>query len=768
MICHDTGVSMPIASIKRHRWATLCALSFASLASGQSADPDAAQTTTTPAVQSMLLEEVVVRGYRIDASTSATGIVTDILDTPISITALTGEFLKDTGSTQIMDAIGSLTGVTGQSNSGETGTNFGVRGYAITPQVDGFNTLSTAAGLGSSIGVERIEVIKGPSAVFNGNVPPGGIINIIYKKPSFTPKTYLEAGIGSWDYRSGELFSTGPLFSDKLAYLVNAYYKDTDGWVDWTGSEEKTIVAGLAYAPTDGIRLNLNYRRIDSDLRASTLPVSHEGFMGSGTPWFVPLDAWVAATYGPNEPPQTITIPEYLPGGERYNVLGPQNVNETDVELATLDFTIQINDHIQVRNGFMYNTYSWKPLSLIQSGAKVIGADGRSSIFSGFLTGEVAETGWENKLEAAFTFDTGPISHAMLIGYNDQYREADRMKVFLGAPAMNGSGQMWDYFTDGPRMLRDEFTARLAVNPQPDILQEDYGHTRTHAYYIAEQMSAFDERLRLLIGGRYTETEQSGNRVTDTTPQAGLVVKPFSPDSRFADTSIFVNYSESFTPSGLLQPGTDDVVPPAQGVGKEIGIKTAWFGGKIASTISVFQDDLENIATPDYSDQGQNGSIVTYHLGGKGRTEGAEAEIVWTPSASLQVSANYTYLPTAKYIDYPGVPQQIGLRFPSTPKEQWNLSGRYQFEEGALSGLYLGAWIHGQSETRGVMAGDWQYDIHIPSLVQADAFLGYTFFGKLDARVNIKNVTSRDGYVMNNAFQPNPPRSVYLMLNYSL
>lgn len=742
--------------------AAACVLAAASTASGQSADEASPTRGAAQPAQSVLLEEIIVTGYRVDASTSATGIVTAILDTPISISAITDEFLSDTASTQIMDAIGALTGVTGQSNSGETTTNFSVRGFAVTPQVDGFDTLSTAAGLGSSIGVERIEVVKGPSAVFNGNVPPGGTINIIYKKPSFTPENYVQTIAGSWNYKSGEIYSSGPLFSDKFAYLVNGFIKDSEGWVDWTGQEEKTIVLGATYKPVDAVSMTLSYRNANHDNRISTLPVSHEGYMESGAPWFVPLDAWVADNFGPDEPPQTITIPQFLPRGERYNVLGPQNHNEAELELAGAEVVVQVNDHIEIRDSFMYSAYEWDILAILQSGAKVLAPDGRSGLLSGFLAADIRGSGWENKLEAALNFDTGPISHAMLVGYRRSASEVDLLDLWIGPPAFNANGQNWDYHVDGPRMLHNEFNARLASNPNPDAHIANSGRIRTHAYYVAEQMSMFDERLHLLVGGRYTETTADKRRVSDTTPQIGVAVKPFSPDSVFADTSIFVNYSESFTPSGLVQPGTDQVVPPAQGVGKEIGVKTAWFGGAVTSTVSVFRDELDNIATPDYSNQGAGG-LVEYHLGGKGRVEGAEAEVIWTPSEAVQLSANYTYLPTAKYLAYPGVPAQVGLRFPSTPKHAWNLNARYDF----ASGAYLGGWIHGQSETRGVIAADWHYDIRIPDLVQVDAFLGYTY-KKLDARLNIKNVTDRDSYVMNNAFQPNPPRAYYLTLHYSL
>src|SRR5690242_19872839 len=179
---------------------------------------DASDTNAKPETKPSLMGEIEVVGYRTRSATSATGIVTDIIDTPISISAINRQFVTDIGASQSMEAIGSLTGVTGQSNSGETLMNFAVRGYKVIPQVDGFDSLAIVSGLGSTAGVDRIEVLKGPSAVFNGNVPPGGSINIIYRKPQFSSnETWLQGEVGSWSYRSGEIFSTGPV-NDKFAY----------------------------------------------------------------------------------------------------------------------------------------------------------------------------------------------------------------------------------------------------------------------------------------------------------------------------------------------------------------------------------------------------------------------------------------------------------------------------------------------------------------------------------------------------------------------
>ena len=731
-------------------------------------------STSEEANKPSLMGAVQVVGYRTSAATSATGVVTEIINTPISISAINSQFLKDTGSSQIMEAVSSLTGVTGQSNSGETQTNFSVRGFQITPQVDGFDSLSYVGGLGSTVGVDRIEVLKGPSAVFNGNVPPGGEINVIYKKPSFTPSTYFQGEVGSWSYRSGELFSTGPIIADKLAYLVDLYAKDANGWVDWTGQKERTAIFGLTYRPIDGLSITVNYRDANNKNQLSTLPVSYPGFIGSGAPQSTDLTTWVAQNIGPSVPPQQITVQQYLPGGSRYNVLGPQNFNNERYKFWSTEMNYVVNDHVEIRDNFAHVGYNWNFLAMFLSGALVVGPDSRvsTSPFSSGVERAIQEgSGWENKLEAALYFDTGPISHSMLIGFQASYSKLDLFQGWLGLSPVGANGQPWNFFTDGPILLQNEFNALLKFFPTPNVLNmKDAGHQNTHAYYVAEQMSMFDDRLHALIGLRHTKTESEiipgvESPSSDTTPQIGILGKPFSSDSFFADTAFFANYSKSFTPNGFVQPGTNQVLPPQKGTGKEFGVKTAWLDGAVTSTVSFFRDDLSNIATNNYSHA--DGSIISYNLGGVGRAQGMEAEVTWLPTKNLQLSANFTDLAVAKYLAFPGTPQEVGRRFGATPRQAANLTAKYTFTEGPLAGVYLGGWVHAQTETRGIQGGDWHYDVRIPGLAQVTAFAGYAT-GHFDVHFNIDNLTDRGGFVMNNAFQPQSPRAYFLTVKYNL
>jgi len=666
-----------------------------------------------------------------------------------------------------MDAATSIAGVSGQANEGENLGNFAIRGYQAPTQIDGFDTLAVASGLGSTTGVDRIEVIKGPSAVFNGDAPPGGVMNIIYKEPSFTPETRIEGTYGSWNYKSGELFATGPLFGDKVAFLMDGKIKRSQGWVDYTGQNENTLILGATFQPTDHINLTLNYRNIENANKVSALPVSHQGFLTSGLPSDTDIISWVKQNYGPNEPPQTIVVPQYLPGGSRYNVNGPQNHSNSILTMKSAVLDYYVNDHVDVRDSFMYSDFTLDLLELQQSGVFVLGPGGVSGRYSGFQQLNFAGWGRENKLEVALHFNTGPISHAMLLGFQTEYTEYDYFKLAVGPPAVDSSGNPWNYFTDGPRLIGAEFN-KLYPYGAPTILR-NFGPSKTNAFYVAEQMSAYDDRIHVLLGVRNTANTTSA-KVQDTTPQVGLLYKPFSTQSRFKDTALFANYSRSFTPSGLVD-GFGNVVPPETGIGYEFGIKTDWFNGAVASTISAFRDDLTNLAIPNYTAELTNGGRAVYDLGGTERSEGIEAEIAWTAPHHFQLTGNVTWLPTATYLSFPQVPQQQGLRFPSTAKLAGNLIGKYSILSGVLNGVYVGGDIHAQTSTRGVLATDWTYAIQIPALVEVNAFVGYQTplaEHNLNLRLNIKNVTDRRGFEMDNAFRPNDPISFYLTADLSL
>jgi hypothetical protein len=75
------------------------------------------------------------------------------------------------------------------------------------------------------------------------------VINIIYRRPEFTPHTFVRLGYGSYEYLHGELFSTGAIVKDQLAYLANVNLKSSDNWRDWVGNNERNAMFALTFLP---------------------------------------------------------------------------------------------------------------------------------------------------------------------------------------------------------------------------------------------------------------------------------------------------------------------------------------------------------------------------------------------------------------------------------------------------------------------------------------------------------------------------------------
>ena len=93
----------------------------------------------------------------------------------------------------------------------------------------GYNTTYTSSML---VNIERVEVVKGPSATLYGNCDPGGTINLVTKKPLPTQEAAISFGGGSWDHYRATGDITGPHQQQNktLLYRFNAGYDNTNSF----------------------------------------------------------------------------------------------------------------------------------------------------------------------------------------------------------------------------------------------------------------------------------------------------------------------------------------------------------------------------------------------------------------------------------------------------------------------------------------------------------------------------------------------------------
>jgi iron complex outermembrane receptor protein len=697
-------------------------------------------------------------GYRDANSISATGIGTPIIDIPISIAVLPSDLITDFAATQLSDVMSKVTGVQASNRQGFN-TAFQVRGFVTTPQVDGYDVSAYTSG--TAIGVDRVEISKGPSAVFNGEGPPGGVINIITKRPSFTQRSYIEGAYGSWDFSSGEIFSTGPLLGDKVAYLLDAYYKTDGGWVNYTHSKEKLINLGMTWVPISAVNLTVKFSLDDQRVPVQGIPGTHSGFLDSGVPVTTNIGTWVAQNFGSDAVVIDQHVPaSYFPGGYRYNIFGPQGNVLVHNSTVNPELTVKINDHIDLRSGIFFENQVLNSTVNSDESAYLIPAGLPGLIYSNGARVILPTRSHEFKEELAFHFDTGPLKHSLLIGY--QYKTGVSHITFGASP-----DQYWNYLTQGPPLVLDQFEAAGSYFLQNYRISN--GNFR--AYYIAEQASALNGRVHVLLGDSYTkDIDGSGNITTDATPLAGILIRPFPNTSFLKDTCFFVNVAKSFIPSGLAETfgGKAIVVPPERGTGKEVGFKTDWFNGAVSSTLSIFRDDLTNIA--EFNFVSSTTTEPRYDLGVAQRTEGAELDVIWTPRANFQVDANYTWLPTAETTSNPNSPAAVGTRMATTPIHRFNLNGKYTFTSGALRGIYIGGGVLAQSSSRGAPGQSYQNQVPESAGLIADAFIGYNtkILGRTtDLRLNVKNFTDERAFILN-PDNPTIPISVYFTLRFSM
>ncbi|NEO28721.1 MAG: TonB-dependent receptor plug domain-containing protein, partial [Kamptonema sp. SIO4C4] len=164
-----------------------------------------------------------------DAST-ATRTEAPILEVPQSVQVIPQEVLEDQQVTSLDESLRNVSGVFGGTTEG-TGFRFSIRGFQRASVLqDGFD-ISASDNLGRSgfqtfaevANLERIEVLKGPSSILYGELNPGGVINLVTKKPLPEPFVEAELAVGSRNFVEPRIDLSGPLTSDdSLLYRVNA------------------------------------------------------------------------------------------------------------------------------------------------------------------------------------------------------------------------------------------------------------------------------------------------------------------------------------------------------------------------------------------------------------------------------------------------------------------------------------------------------------------------------------------------------------------
>lgn len=611
----------------------------------------------------------------------------DIKDVPQTVNVITQQRLEDGDARSIEEAAYLIPNITTTTGDGFSGSLYS-RGHEVfTYNVDGAPRpyLSIYGTAPDMIFFDRVEVLSGPSGVFQGSGEPVGTLNLVRKRAQDTFGAKGAVSYGSYDSKRIEADVTGAFTDDgSVRGRIIGYGLEEDSFVDVTGQERSGGYGTLEVDAGDATTVSLGGIVEQQDvIRWSGLPTYTNGDLID-----FDRDTFIGAPWGDADTTTTegfVEVEHELDNGSVLKVAGRQYDREADIKspLATSavdpvtgDFSmIAFARHFEETTQYVDLNYTTPFDWLGHRSEFTLGTDYRNTDQT--MLQKFASLGTQN----IYTFDP------------DDLIEPDI-----------------DYDTPGPgRASTDTETEEFGA----------YGYARL----------SLTERVKVTLGTRYANYDSDTlNKLTDETttiseerfvPFAG-VGYDFTPA-----TTGYVSYSEIFQPQSE-QEVDGSQLDPIVGKQVEVGVKTSI--GRLDAQAAVYWLKDENRAVDDPDNPG------FYLANGEAETKGFEANIGGRLTPNLDVTAGYAYVDTELDTD-------------PTSAHNFTAWGKYSFTEGRMRDWYAGAGLRAASEFD-AMSGDIRIEApgytvfdaligyHITPRVNAQLFVNNVFDENYVERVN--------------------------------
>jgi len=655
---------------------------------------------------------------------SATRVQISIRDLPQNIQILTEEFLKDTAAYTLEDIVRYAPGVTAGQNPG----SFNIRGFVTLVNLrNGFRQFGGGVQQDSAT-LDRVEILKGPSAVLYGVTQPGGLINFITKKPLSEKKTTVSLSAGTDSFFRSVLDTTGPLTNDKsvLYRLIAAY--DTRETEKWFEEYETFILApSLTFRPLKNTTIRVEYSYEERDNNPAYL-----------WPRKSSKDPVTGQRVASAELDGHADISEFLP--REFNSTGDDTHDKRETHYTSIEWQQRIGDSLNGRTVF----YSQKKESDLLSVGGGRFADPANTILNRDnynITGDI--DAWVLQTDWVVNYDLKEMSLKTLVG--GQYYEEENTSQRRNRD--NGFGGTLRKPIDLTTLTFDQ----LDIGNFPADYTISASNRRSEntvwGLYLHQRITMLDERLNILGGFRYDDFENASiNLDSPTLAETSFSGDEISPQIaasfRVADpVSLYAMWSTAMEPLGGVD-GDGNPFKPFQGEGWDIGMKFELMDGKLSGSLAVFDIIRENIPRRDPDRDNFQ------YQGGEENSQGMEIELFYNPSPSLEVVVGYSYTDAMVTVDTQ-VPDNEDWPLQNVPKHHFTAWGRYSFTDGALEGLKLGLGVLSVSEAYAANGYSNRFYTN-PAYTTFDGMIQYDFEVSdipVSASLNIKNLLDEDYFL---------------------
>lgn len=661
----------------------------------------AAQTEPLPTQQ---LEELIVIGQL--SRNSATKSDTPLMETARSVAIVPEQLIIDRGAMNLDEALTYTAGVNGMPYGLATRGDFPlVRGLTAPVYQDSLQSLfgNYNNPRPNIYTIEQVEVLKGPAGALYGKGSPGGLINVVSKRPQEETRREIVAGYGNYNFAEIAVDFTGRLDDQgQWLYRMIGVYSDSDTQINHVEDNRRVLAPSITWRPREDtdITLLLSYNDVDADAAAQFLPlygtlypapngqyIDYDAFMGDSH-----FDKYDAHSYS-----ATVLL------NHQFNDIWSMEVNAR--------YTDAQADYQQAWTAFIPNErYVFNPDDTLYKNGTV-----PRSWYRGDSTSE--QYAVDARFRADFT--TAGIDHEVMLGaqYQDvtigdqgYYAYALGYDLFTGQPDATFGDAYWiNVFNPVSYGIPPQDYLDSLYVKEPDVSSQDVG------VYASDQLTLGN--WILTVGLRFDETQTDNGVETQSdsaiSASAGLL---YQFDNGFAP---YISYADTFEPV-IGDNGNGDALDPQEGRQIEAGIKYEPASFPALMTLAVFdihQTNLPDPATLPGSFEQQSG---------KAKVRGVEFE----SQASL---GDFYWQVNASYLDTEN-PDGFSLAsVPDTQASSW-LSYR---PSTAWFGFKAGIGVRYMGDSYG--GGD---TIKTPSYTLYDAMVGYEV-GKWDFALNVNNASDK-------------------------
>lgn len=539
--------------------------------------------------------EVIGRdyGFKVDTNSTAMRVEATQLETPGQVTVIDEQLIDEQRASSLGDVLKNDSSISAEGVS-RNRESFSLRGFQLSSSSsylrDGKQHWSHYRQPIELL--ERVEVLKGPAGLLYGKSAPGGLVNMVAKKPTYVTQVNISQDLGSNNNSRTTADVSGSLNDDQTlrarAVVSKQSYDSWRTYGDGTTPSTERFVGGLFvdYDVNDNVTLSVHYDRTNDN-----------GSVDSGA---------------------------YIVDGKP--VLGEEHIwdaqwsnIENDVENIGFDIAAQLSDTWQLKVGYNNQDFKRRDTESFSDPSSYNPNDGTFT-YSGYDRFDH----WE--FNTAFVdfvgeFDAFNMQHQTLIGANwlGYYYLGQTQKI---------SGQTG---TVGEPMQKPAGLHYSNGSVKDPTERDSYG------IYVQDMVTVNDQ-WQVLAGLRFDREDNDKDTYNNLLPKLGLIYHPQ------ANGSIYATYSESFEPKDAIDNKNDinngKALDPVKGKLYELGSKWELMDNQLFVSGAVFDITQENIVIK----QTINGNQTETTQAGKQVHRGAELSATGYLSEAFSLSSSMTYL----------------------------------------------------------------------------------------------------------------------------